>query len=111
MRLIRLMLTLAVIGGVAYIGLTVPLGQKTLWGHLKAIVSSRESQELVDGVKQKAVEVIEPDGGSRDRLTDEERRLLRKLIREKLKSQRAPTKTKRPAAEKTKGPPAEKTRP
>ena len=91
MRLIRLLVTLAVLAGVAFAGFTVPLGEKTLWGHIRAIAGSRESQQLVEGVKQKAREVVKPDAGAPpteagagDRLTAQERKLLRKLIREKL---------------------------
>ncbi len=62
---------------------------------------TEEGQELVDGVKQKAVEVKDRatgaaqdeagsgDGGGKasagDDLTDKERKLLRKLIKDKLK--------------------------
>lgn len=109
MKLIRLLVTLAVLGGVAYVGVTVPLGGKTLWGHLKAIAGSKESKELVEGVRQKAKEVIRPDAGGAktgDRLTEQERKLLRKLIREKLGDKpQGPASApagKRPPAEKTK---------
>jgi len=91
MRLIRLLVTLAVLAGVTFVGVTVPLGERTLWGHIKAIAGSPESQKLVEGVKQKAREVVQPDAGAPpseagagDRLTAQERKLLRKLIREKL---------------------------
>jgi hypothetical protein len=86
MKLIRLALSLAVLAGVVYFSVTVPLGQKTLWGHIKAIAGSKESTELVDGVREKAEHVIRQDGGAKpqDRLTPKERELLRKLIREKL---------------------------
>jgi len=92
-RLIRLVITLAVLAGIVYFAVAVPLGQKTLWQHLKAIAGSKESQELVDEVKQKAGSAMRrdagparraPTGGSSDHLTDQERRLLRKLIKEKL---------------------------
>jgi hypothetical protein len=73
----------------------VPLGEKTLWQHARAIAGSRESKELADEVKRKASRAAaRPDAGSArqtparepeaDRLSAEERRLLRKLIREKL---------------------------
>ena len=83
------MISLAVLAGVVYFSVTVPLGNKTLWGHIKAIAGSRESKDLVKGVQDKAKTVISPDGGakSQDRLTDDERKLLRKLIRDKLKGE------------------------
>jgi hypothetical protein len=86
MRLVRLLITLAILGGVAYFSVTVPLGQKTLWGHIKAVAGSRESKALVDGVKEKAERVLTRDSGPKpqDRLTKTERKLLRKLIKEKL---------------------------
>ena len=89
MRLIRLVITLAALGGLGYLAYTVPLGSKTLWEHIRAIAGSKESKELVDGVKDRAEQLIKPDGGKSgetgDRLTPKERDLLRKLIREKLK--------------------------
>jgi hypothetical protein len=39
--------------GCLWWGLTVPLGQRTLFGHLSAIGQSRESQDLVKGTKEK----------------------------------------------------------
>jgi hypothetical protein len=85
-RLLRLLISLAALAALIYFAVTVPLGRKTLWQHIKAIAGSKESQELVDDVKHKATSVIRKDGGARsdDKLTDQERRLLRKLIREKL---------------------------
>jgi hypothetical protein len=86
MRLIRLLITLVILGGVVFFGVTVPLGGKTLWEHIKAIAGSKESQELVEGVKQKAEKIgTRPDAaGGGDKLTEAERKLLRRLIREKL---------------------------
>lgn len=86
MRLIRLVVTLVVLAGVAYFAVSVPLGGKTLWQHIQAIAGSKESKQLVEGVKQKAGQILNDAGGkTEDNLTEEERRLLRKLIREKLK--------------------------
>ena len=97
MRLIRLLLSLVVLGLLIYVAVAVPLGSKTLWQHLRAIAGSRESHDLVDGVKQKASRVLRdaserPGSGSgaSDRLTAKERKLLRKLIREKLGDASAP---------------------
>ena len=88
LRLIRFLLSLVVTAAVVYFVVAVPLGKKTLWQHIKAIAGSKESKELVDEVKQKAGSVIKRDGGVRpeDKLSDRERKLLRKLIREKLGS-------------------------
>jgi len=88
LRLIRFLISLVVIAAVVYFVVAVPLGKKTLWQHLRAIAGSKESKELVDEVKQKAGSVIRRDGGARtgaeDKLSDQERKLLRKLLREKL---------------------------
>jgi uncharacterized membrane protein len=101
MKLIRLLIGLALIAGVVYVAVEVPLGEKTLVQHVRAIAGTEEGQELVEGVKQKAVEVKDRatgaaqdeaaggDGGGNasagDDLTDKERKLLRKLIKDKLK--------------------------
>lgn len=96
-RLIRLLLSLALIAVCVYVAVAVPLGRKTLWEHLRAIAGSKESKELVEEVKEKAGRMLHRDAGeargpggagtgkgSGDELTPGERRQLRKLIREKL---------------------------
>jgi hypothetical protein len=93
MRLIRFLLSLVILGAIIYIAVAVPLGQKTLWQHLRAIAGSKESQELVDEVKQKAKSSLHRDAGhppspGGDELTAKERQLLRKLIKEKLRDAR-----------------------
>ena len=95
MRLLRFLLTLAALGALVYVAVAVPLGTKTLWQHIRAIAGTKESQDLVDEVKKKAEGIIHRDGGPTaprasprpeegDRLTAKERKLLRRLIREKL---------------------------
>lgn len=95
-RLLRLLLSLLVAVIVIYVAVAVPLGKRTLWQHLRSIAATRESQELVDGVKEKAHELWEhaTDAGHPppppaapppdDRLTAKERERLRDLIRERL---------------------------
>lgn len=104
-RLIRWLLSLALLAGAVYFAVAVPLGEKTLWQHARAIAGSRESQELAREVKRKAgleqerapapkeqAKAAEAKPEARhaeaspasDRLSEEERRLLRKLIRDKL---------------------------
>ena len=99
MKLIRLLIGLALIAGVVYVAVEVPLGEKSLVQHVRAIAGTEEGQELVEGVKQKAVEVKDKasgavakdeaadkdKAGADDGLTDKERQLLRKLIKDKLK--------------------------
>lgn len=57
-RLLKVLLSVACLAGFVWFGLTVELGDHTLFGHLRAIGSSRESQELVRGAKDKAGELI-----------------------------------------------------
>ncbi len=104
-RLLRWLLSLALLAGAVYFAFAVPLGEKTLWQHARAIAGTRESQELAREMKRKAglepappapaerapAAKAEPKRGAEqasasDRLSDDERRLLRKLIRDKLAS-------------------------
>ncbi|MCC6750012.1 MAG: cell division FtsA domain-containing protein [Deltaproteobacteria bacterium] len=103
--LVRALVSVALLGGLVYVAVAVPMGGKTIWQHVKAIADSKEGQELADGVKEKAGEVLRRDGGpesdardgggrrarkpSREKLTDKERELLRKLIREKLEDDKS----------------------
>ena len=41
-----------------WLGLTVDLGERTLFGHLRAISTSREAEQLWDGAKSKMTEVV-----------------------------------------------------
>ena len=59
MQLIRSLITLALIGGFVVCGATVPLGDRTLFGHIQKIWQSEEAQGLVDGVKEKSGPVFE----------------------------------------------------
>jgi hypothetical protein len=75
-RLLRSLVSLALLGGFIWFGLEVPLGSKPLFGHLRAIFSSAETHELVEGAKEAARPVIQkveheliPDGGPADRST------------------------------------------
>ena len=52
--MIKFIVTLAILAGLAYCGATVPIGKRTFFGHIKAIWHTEEVQELKDGVKEKA---------------------------------------------------------
>jgi hypothetical protein len=54
-----MLITLAIIAGLAFCGATVPLGKKTFFGHVKSIWSSEEMGELKDGVKDTAKPAVE----------------------------------------------------
>ena len=49
----KLILTLAIIVGLAYCGATVKLGKRTFFGHVKAIWATEEVQDLKTGVEEK----------------------------------------------------------
>jgi len=52
--MIKFIVTLAILAGLAYCGATVPIGKRTFFGHIKAIWHTEEVQDLKDGVKEKA---------------------------------------------------------
>ncbi len=54
MRLIRSLISLALLAAFVLIAVTVPLGKRTLFGHVKHIWSSDEAQELVEGVREES---------------------------------------------------------
>ncbi len=109
MKLIRFLLTFIALIGFGYFAFTVPLGEKTLWEHIKAIAETKESKDLVEEAKQKAQEVKDkaqtafdsPKTQSQrghekaqrqaeeDQLTAEDRKILKKLIRKELAKERA----------------------
>jgi hypothetical protein len=50
----RFLFYLVLIVAIAYFAATVPLGKRTLVGHIRAIWQTEEVRELKDGVKEKA---------------------------------------------------------
>lgn len=52
--MIRLLVFLAFAGALAYCGATVKLGNRTFFGHVRAIWATDEAQDLKHGVKEKA---------------------------------------------------------
>jgi len=61
-RLIKLILSLAALAGFVWFGANVPLGNRTLFGHLQAIGQTREAKELVEGTKESARPFVEEAG-------------------------------------------------
>jgi len=51
-KLIRSLITLAIVVALVYLAATIKLGQRTLFGHVSQIWATDETQELVDGVKE-----------------------------------------------------------
>jgi hypothetical protein len=58
-RLLKLCMSLAAFVVFAWFGATVKLGSRTLFGHLRAIGETKESQELVDGTKKVAEPLVD----------------------------------------------------
>ena len=93
--LIKLGAGLIGLAAFAWFGVTVKLGDMTLFQHVRAIVETKETQKLVDGTKQAADGVrrhvsgrpeidgkASPDGGAPlDRLSSSEQRQLRELLK------------------------------
>jgi chloramphenicol 3-O-phosphotransferase len=52
--MLRLLVMLALIAGVAYFGSTVKLGQRTFFGHVRAVWSTGEAQDMRKGIEEKA---------------------------------------------------------
>jgi hypothetical protein len=52
--MIRLILFLALAAGLEYCGSTVKLGNRTFFGHVRAIWATDEVQDLKEGVKETA---------------------------------------------------------
>jgi hypothetical protein len=110
-RLIKLALWLVGVAAFAWFGVTVKLGEQTLFQHLRAIGQTKESQELVDGTRQAAGPLVDdvkrrfgkqgedlprlpampPDAGApQERLSSSEQRQLRALLDKARDPQRDP---------------------
>ncbi len=59
MGLIRSTLSMAFLGLFIVVGLTIPIGQRTLFGHVSNIWASDEAQELVEGVKDSSGPLVD----------------------------------------------------
>jgi hypothetical protein len=53
-RLIKFLFWCAAVAALIYVAVTVPLGKRTFWGHLKQIWHSDATQDLVNGTKDAA---------------------------------------------------------
>src|SRR5271154_346388 len=58
-RLIRFLFSLLMLAAVVWFAVNVPLGKRTLWGHLHAIFSTPEAKDLADGTKEEAQKVAD----------------------------------------------------
>jgi hypothetical protein len=57
--MLKLAAFVALFGGLCWFGTTVPLGEQTLFGHLRAISATKESQELLEGTKRSAKPLVD----------------------------------------------------
>jgi hypothetical protein len=58
-RLARFIVSCFILGIVIWFAVTVPIGNHTLWGHLRRIASTPEAKDLATGAKQVAKEAVE----------------------------------------------------
>jgi hypothetical protein len=58
-RLLKLAVGLMAFVAIAWFGMTVQLGSRTLFGHLYAIGQTKASQDLVDGTKRAAGPLVD----------------------------------------------------
>jgi hypothetical protein len=99
-RLMRFLLSLAMLVGIVWFAVNVPLGKRTLWGHMRAIFSTPEAKDLADGTKEEAQRVADkvrqglyPDmnGSQRrqhaplDPVEESDRKKLHDLVKEKMR--------------------------
>ena len=52
--MLRLLVWIALIGAFVFAGSTIKLGNRTFFGHVRAIWHTEEAQDLKQGVKEKA---------------------------------------------------------
>ena len=90
-RLLRFLFWLACFVALLWFSATVKLGRRTLFGHLHAIFTSREAQDLADGTKEEAHKLAErlrepspqPQKKPLDPVAEKDRKGLDKLVRDK----------------------------
>jgi hypothetical protein len=58
-KLLRLVFVLGGLGALVWFGMTVPLGERTLFEHIQAIWKTPESRGLVRGTKNKVGDLID----------------------------------------------------
>ena len=57
--MLRFLVYLAIAVGIAYFATTVPLGKRTLVGHIRAIWHTEQVQDLKEGVKEKTAPAVD----------------------------------------------------
>jgi len=101
--MLRFLFSLIMLAVLAYFATSVPLGKRTLWGHMVAIFRTEQAQDLVDGTKDEAKKLADrlrnglgTDGGvptkptveagtakPLDPLRHDEQKQMQKLVKER----------------------------
>jgi hypothetical protein len=55
--LVRFLFSIVMLLAFVWFAVTVPIGKRTLWGHLHAIFGTQEAQDLAEGTKEEAEKV------------------------------------------------------
>lgn len=55
--LVRFLFSLVMLMAFVWFAVTVPLGKRTLWGHVHAIFGTQEAKDLAEGTKEEAEKV------------------------------------------------------
>jgi hypothetical protein len=55
--LVRFLISLVMLAAFVWFAVTVPLGKRTLWGHVHAIFATQEAKDLAAGTKEEAEKV------------------------------------------------------
>ena len=56
---VRFVISMVMLAAFVWFAVTVPLGKRTLWGHLHAIFATQEAKDLADGTKEEAEKVAQ----------------------------------------------------
>jgi ABC-type uncharacterized transport system permease subunit len=57
--MIRFLFSLLVLAIVVWFATMVPLGNRTLWGHIRAISETREAKDFANGTRKEAKKVAD----------------------------------------------------
>jgi hypothetical protein len=57
--LVRFLMSIVMLAAFAWFAVTVPLGKRTLWGHVHAIFATQEAKDLAEGTKEEAEKVAQ----------------------------------------------------
>lgn len=55
--LVRFLISCVMLLAFIWFAVTVPLGKRTLWGHVHAIFATQEAKDFADGTKEEAEKV------------------------------------------------------